>query len=200
MGKLKTSASFYRRGIPNSNYGFGSAVLGNYQIVQPQYLFLTKSKIPIPTFGKPTNMFPLLYGAPSNGYTQSSPSIYNTIIDDKYYLSMGPGVTMSWGATGEYNVYQEYRYNFGRANVTVNVNNIQLGTTVYLFRKAFTSDYAWKGEYYITQQLINGINNLTVNSVYGINGVGVEQLGIMIFSPSSGNCTCNVLGVNISFS
>jgi len=39
MGKVSTSAIFYRRGIPNNQAGFGAAVQGNYSIVQPQYLF-----------------------------------------------------------------------------------------------------------------------------------------------------------------
>lgn len=201
MGKNKTSASFYRRGIPNSNYTFGSAVLGNYQIVQPQYLFLTQgTPIPQQIFGKPTIMFPSLYGAPGQSYSQSNPGAYNTIIDNKYYLNMASGVKMNGGATGEYNVYQEYNYNFKTANVTVNVSGIQSNTSVYIFRKAFTyPGFSFISEYYVIQQLVNGINNFMVSSKYGINNVGVEQIGIIILSPSTGNCTCNVLGVNISY-
>ena len=39
MGKVRTSAIFYRRGIPNSNTGFAISVSGNLSIVQPTYLF-----------------------------------------------------------------------------------------------------------------------------------------------------------------
>ena len=48
MGKVRTSAIFYRRGIPNSQTGFGNMVQGNYAIVQPQYLFnMNRSVKPI---------------------------------------------------------------------------------------------------------------------------------------------------------
>lgn len=204
MGKNKTSASFYRRGIPNNYYSFGAAALGNYSIVQPQSLFLmsTRPRIPIPVppipiFGLPTVMFPLLYGSNDGGYTQNNPGPYNTIINNKYYLNLPANVTLY---NGEYNTYQEYRYNFGTAKVTVNVDAIQNGTTVQIFRKAFTSNYGFVGQYYLLQSLTNGINNFTVNSINGISNVAIEQLGIIIKSPSTGNCTCNVLGVNISFS
>lgn len=36
MGKLRTSANSYWRGVPNSANYFGYLVQGNYQIVQPQ--------------------------------------------------------------------------------------------------------------------------------------------------------------------
>ena len=50
MGKNKTSAIFYRRGIPNNNYGFGGAVLGNYSIVEPTSLFF---RFPRQSFTRP---------------------------------------------------------------------------------------------------------------------------------------------------
>jgi len=36
MGKIRTSASFYRRGIPNNLHSFGYLTQANYPIVQPQ--------------------------------------------------------------------------------------------------------------------------------------------------------------------
>lgn len=39
MGHVRTSTSFYRRGVPNNYVFFGQAVQGNYPIVQPQYFF-----------------------------------------------------------------------------------------------------------------------------------------------------------------
>ncbi len=39
MGKVRTSAIFYRRGIPNTNSGFATTVNGNWSIVQPTFLF-----------------------------------------------------------------------------------------------------------------------------------------------------------------
>ena len=50
MGKIRTSASFYRRGIPSTFHSFGHFTQGNYPIVQPQYSVLrslnnNKSKI-----------------------------------------------------------------------------------------------------------------------------------------------------------
>jgi len=36
MGKLRTSSSFYSRGIPTKYHSFGYLVQGNYSIVQPQ--------------------------------------------------------------------------------------------------------------------------------------------------------------------
>ena len=39
MGKVRTSAAFYRRGIPDSFVGFGTVAQGNYSIVSPTYLF-----------------------------------------------------------------------------------------------------------------------------------------------------------------
>jgi hypothetical protein len=39
MGKVATSPSMYRRGVPNDYYQFGYLVQGNYPIVQPQSFF-----------------------------------------------------------------------------------------------------------------------------------------------------------------
>jgi len=39
MGKVRTSAAFYRRGVPDSFTGFGTVSQGNYSIVSPTYLF-----------------------------------------------------------------------------------------------------------------------------------------------------------------
>lgn len=36
----RTSASFYRRGVPNSFHGFAQLAQANYSIVQPTYLFI----------------------------------------------------------------------------------------------------------------------------------------------------------------
>lgn len=40
-GKGRTSAIFYRRGVPNSFTGFGVLTQSNYPIVQPQYPYYT---------------------------------------------------------------------------------------------------------------------------------------------------------------
>ena len=40
MGKLKTSANFYRRGVLNTNTSFGTNVQGNYSIIQPYSKFV----------------------------------------------------------------------------------------------------------------------------------------------------------------
>ena len=40
MGHVRTSAIFYRRGVPNNNPTFGVDVYGNYPIVQPQSIFI----------------------------------------------------------------------------------------------------------------------------------------------------------------
>jgi len=39
MGKLRTSAVYYRRGISNTDQNFAFAVQGNYPIVQPNILY-----------------------------------------------------------------------------------------------------------------------------------------------------------------
>ena len=39
MGHIRTSANFYRRGIPNGVHVFGAYVLGNYVVPQPTSLF-----------------------------------------------------------------------------------------------------------------------------------------------------------------
>jgi hypothetical protein len=155
---------------------------------------------PTPVFGKPTIKFPLLFGAPSTSYSQSSPGPYNTILNDQYYLDMPGGVTMSWGAAGEYNVYNELLYNYGTATVEVNVSNVQ--GNVYIFRKAFDSGGNFIGSYFVTQPLINGVNTFIVSSVYG-PGVSIEQLGIFVLSNplvTDPHSTCNILGVNITYS
>jgi hypothetical protein len=36
MGKVRTSASFYKRGIPTNFHSFGYFTQANYPIVQPQ--------------------------------------------------------------------------------------------------------------------------------------------------------------------
>jgi len=36
MGKVRTSANFYKRGIPNDFHSFGYFTQANYPIVQPQ--------------------------------------------------------------------------------------------------------------------------------------------------------------------
>lgn len=38
MSHNKTSAIFYRRGVPNNARNFGVQVYGNYPIFQPQFL------------------------------------------------------------------------------------------------------------------------------------------------------------------
>jgi len=38
-GKGRTSANFYRRGVPNSFSSFGALTQANYPIVQPQSIF-----------------------------------------------------------------------------------------------------------------------------------------------------------------
>jgi hypothetical protein len=43
MGHIKTSASFYSRGIPNNFPVFGAYVLGNYDVVKPYSLYKYKS-------------------------------------------------------------------------------------------------------------------------------------------------------------
>jgi hypothetical protein len=40
-GKGRTSAIFYRRGVPNSFTSFGVLTQANYPIVQPQYPYYT---------------------------------------------------------------------------------------------------------------------------------------------------------------
>jgi hypothetical protein len=40
MAQLKTSASFYRRGIPNSYAGFANVAQANYSIPQPINKFI----------------------------------------------------------------------------------------------------------------------------------------------------------------
>jgi hypothetical protein len=40
MGKVATSAIFYRRGVPNNYYPFGALVQGNYPVVQPNTFFI----------------------------------------------------------------------------------------------------------------------------------------------------------------
>lgn len=47
MGKIRTSSIFYRRGVPDSNVGFASTVNGNWDIVQPTYLFRIQHPITI---------------------------------------------------------------------------------------------------------------------------------------------------------
>ena len=152
------------------------------------------------TTSTPTITFPLLYGAPGQSYSQLAPGPYNTIVNNTYNLNIPSGVQMSWGAAGEYNVFQEYQRDFGRATITVNVTNIKPNTNVLIVRKAFTSGSDWIGQHYVTQLLVNGINTFIVDSKYGIDGVGKEQIGIMVVSPASGNCTCNVLEASIVYS
>lgn len=40
MGKVRTSAAFYRRGVSNQNKNFGTAAQGNYPIIQPMGLYI----------------------------------------------------------------------------------------------------------------------------------------------------------------
>lgn len=40
MGHIHTSASFYRRGIPNEIHIFGAYVLANYSVPQPMRLYV----------------------------------------------------------------------------------------------------------------------------------------------------------------
>jgi hypothetical protein len=46
MGKLTTSAVFYRRGVSNDEKYFGRAVQGNNQIIQPISLYLNGARQP----------------------------------------------------------------------------------------------------------------------------------------------------------
>lgn len=40
MGKLKTSAIFYRRGVTNQSKNFGFAMQSNWPIIQPMGLYI----------------------------------------------------------------------------------------------------------------------------------------------------------------
>lgn len=40
MGHVRTSAIFYRRGIPNSRHVFGAYTLANFVVPQPTSLFI----------------------------------------------------------------------------------------------------------------------------------------------------------------
>jgi hypothetical protein len=46
MGKLTTSAIFYRRGVSNDEKYFGRAVQGNNQIIQQSNLYLNGDRKP----------------------------------------------------------------------------------------------------------------------------------------------------------
>ena len=43
MGKVRTSASFYRRGIPNSYSGFGLVTQNNFTLVNPINKFIANT-------------------------------------------------------------------------------------------------------------------------------------------------------------
>jgi len=43
MGKVRTSASFYRRGIPNSYSGFGLVTQNNFTVVNPINKFIANT-------------------------------------------------------------------------------------------------------------------------------------------------------------
>ena len=43
MGKVRTSASFYRRGVPNSYSGFGLVVQSNFTVVNPINKFIAST-------------------------------------------------------------------------------------------------------------------------------------------------------------
>ena len=56
MGKLRTSAAFYRRGISNTDPSFALAVQGNYPIVQPNFLY--RKSLLYPNYSSyPSQMF-----------------------------------------------------------------------------------------------------------------------------------------------
>jgi biotin operon repressor len=158
---------------------------GNLQVTEG-----SDTVVPPPSngLGFPTVAFPLLYGTSS----------YNTIVNNKYFLNIPSGIRTPENSGAEYNVFAEYYSNFGTALVSVDVNGIQPNTEVYICRKTFTSGDGWIGQYFVTQLLVNGINKFIVNSKYGIDNVGKEQIGIMVISPSIGTCTCNVLGATIT--
>ena len=43
MGKVRTSASFYRRGVPNSYSSFGLIVQSNFNVVNPINKFIAST-------------------------------------------------------------------------------------------------------------------------------------------------------------
>ena len=45
MGKVRTSASFYGRGIPTHFHGFGASVLGNYNVVVPISKYMSGNQL-----------------------------------------------------------------------------------------------------------------------------------------------------------
>jgi hypothetical protein len=79
MGKVRTSAVFYRRGVPKSSTIFGAVAQGNYSIVSTDYLFSTNTGYtprpkPRPTIpGKPTNVIATVNGTGSVYVTWDAP-------------------------------------------------------------------------------------------------------------------------------
>lgn len=50
MGKIHTTASFYRRGISNAYPRVGANILGNYCVVNNTKLFKKTIPVPVPNF------------------------------------------------------------------------------------------------------------------------------------------------------
>ena len=174
--------------------------LSNLYSNSSKILFNTTTKpktITFKSYGNPLSVFNSMFGPPASPYSINYPGVYNTIVNSKYYLNMPSGVFMAWGGPGEYSVYKETNNNFGKIKLEINVANVQ--GNAFVFRKAFTSNYAFIGSFYIIQPLVNGANTFTVTSNYGNNNVGVEQVGIAVESNIYSNTTCNILGVNIQY-
>jgi hypothetical protein len=105
MGKVSTSAIFYRRGIPNNQAGFGAAVQGNYSIVQPQYLFnvnrSVKKQIPSTVPSAPSivsanyssGIITVTFTQGSNGGSPITNYLY--LINSPSYLPCSPAQTTS---------------------------------------------------------------------------------------------------------
>ena len=81
------------------------------------------------------NILPITYGV-DNSYGGSTSNItYNT--DGSVSMIAISGQTMSWGAIGEENVYQEYTYITNNNSYTISVNISELNGFAQLFKKEF---------------------------------------------------------------
>jgi len=114
MGKLRTSASFYRRGIPNSQHGFGALAGNNFSMVSPIYLFT------------------MPYNKNQNNNNNNNK---NKLITNGQVLYLDAGNKTSYGGSGT-----NWK-NLGNAGNVFNASLLTTGASLPSFQNSNTSSY-----------------------------------------------------------
>ena len=138
---------------------------------------------------RPLQVLNEIYEVPKGTVTVNE-SDYVSIIDDyKYKIDVEPKLNL--GQPDTVNIFHVKRHNYSNCNFTVKLSNVN--GEVYLFIKRFDNMWKFAGPEPTKKILgVNGINCLSFSSMIGQHNIGVEQIGVMVYS-SKGNINASCI-------